>query len=76
MCIRDSAPADYIAQTMKAIVGIEIPVDTLAGKWKVSQNQPAANREGVVRGLAESAHHLSDAAAMAQAVRDRSTSSL
>lgn len=63
------APPDYIAQTMKAIVGIEIPIDTLTGKWKVSQNQPAANREGVVRGLAEAPHSLPDTAAMALVVR-------
>lgn len=64
------APADYIAQLMKAIVGIEIPIDTLSGKWKVSQNQPAANREGVARGLAEAPHGLPDAMAMASAVRE------
>lgn len=63
------APPDYIAQTMKAIVGIEIPIDTLAGKWKVSQNQPAANRDGVVRGLAEAPHGMPDAVAMAHVVR-------
>ena len=47
------APADYIDKLLKALIGIEIPVTKLAGKWKVSQNQPAANREGVVRGLRE-----------------------
>lgn len=66
------APEDYIAQTMKAIVGIEISIRSLTGKWKVSQNQPAANREGVVRGLTEPPHGLTDAAAVALAVRDRS----
>jgi transcriptional regulator len=68
------APADYIAQTMKAIVGIEIPIDTLVGKWKVSQNQPAPNREGVVRGLTDTTLGTPDsvALAVAQAVRDRS----
>lgn len=66
------APEDYIAQTMKAIVGIEISIRSLTGKWKVSQNQPAANREGVVRGLTEHPHGLTDAAAVALAVRDRS----
>ena len=66
------APDDYIAQTMKAIVGIEIGIRSLTGKWKVSQNQPAANREGVVRGLTEHPHGLTDAAAVALAVRDRS----
>jgi transcriptional regulator len=57
---------------MKAIVGIEIGIRSLTGKWKVSQNQPAANREGVVRGLTEPPHGLTDAAAVALAVRDRS----
>ena len=45
------APREYIEKMLSAIVGIEIPVAKLIGKWKVSQNQPAANREGVVRGL-------------------------
>ena len=45
------APRDFIDATMKAIVGIEIPVDAMAGKWKISQNRSAADREGVVRGL-------------------------
>ena len=71
----DDAPADYIAQTMRAIVGIEIPIDSLVGKWKVSQNQPAQNREGVVRGLTDTARHAPDsvALAMAHAVRDHGT---
>ena len=38
------APADYVAQTLRAIVGIEIAVTQLIGKWKVSQNQPAENQ--------------------------------
>lgn len=45
------APADYIEQMLQAIVGIEIPIARLAGKWKVSQNRPAADRDGVVAGL-------------------------
>jgi transcriptional regulator len=47
------APADYIDNMLKAIVGIELPISRLLGKWKVSQNQPAENRAGVVRGLQE-----------------------
>jgi len=46
------APDDYIAQLTRAIVGIEIPVTRLAGKWKTSGNQPAVNRAGVAQGLA------------------------
>jgi transcriptional regulator len=47
------APEDFIAKLLPAIVGIEIPIAKLVGKWKVSQNQPRANREGVVKGLQE-----------------------
>lgn len=47
----DDAPADYLDRMLGAIVGIEIPVDRLAGKWKVSQNRSAADRGGVVEGL-------------------------
>ena len=45
------APADFVAQMLGAIVGIEIPVDSLLGKWKVSQNRSAADRQGVAEGL-------------------------
>lgn len=45
------APDDYIEKMMSAIVGIEIPLATLIGKWKTSQNQPDNNRQGVVQGL-------------------------
>jgi transcriptional regulator len=45
------APADYIDRMLGMIVGIEIPIDTLVGKWKVSQNRPNADKLGVVAGL-------------------------
>lgn len=45
------APADYIAAQLRAIVGLEIPIRRLEGKWKVSQNHPEANRRGVSQGL-------------------------
>ena len=45
------APADFIEATLGAIVGIEIPLSSLVGKWKVSQNRSAADRAGVVAGL-------------------------
>jgi transcriptional regulator len=47
------APADYIEAQKKAIVGIEIEIAALEGKWKVSQNQPEANRRSVVAGLSQ-----------------------
>jgi transcriptional regulator len=45
------APRDYIDAQKKAIVGIEIEIAALEGKWKVSQNQPEANRRSVVAGF-------------------------
>ena len=41
----DDAPADFIREQLKGIVGIEIPIARLEGKWKVSQNR-AARRTG------------------------------
>jgi transcriptional regulator len=49
----DDAPPDYIDKMLTAIVGIEIVIGELRGKWKISQNQPPANRAGVVAGLRE-----------------------
>ena len=45
------APSDYIGKMLAAIVGIEIAISDVSGKWKVSQNQPGVNRAGVVAGL-------------------------
>ncbi len=47
------APDDYVQQLLRAIVGIEIPVERLLGKWKVSQNRSETDRLGVAAGLAE-----------------------
>ncbi|HVW12118.1 MAG TPA: FMN-binding negative transcriptional regulator [Bryobacteraceae bacterium] len=45
------AAEPFIAGQIGAIVGVEIPISSLEGKWKVSQNRSAADREGVVEGL-------------------------
>jgi transcriptional regulator len=45
------APADYVEKLLGAIVGIEIPVTRMLGKWKFSQNRSAADRQGVITGL-------------------------
>ena len=45
------APADYIAAQMKAIVGIEIQIETLSGKFKMSQNRSPEDRDGVLAGI-------------------------
>jgi transcriptional regulator len=48
------APAEFIAGLERAIVGVEITITRLEGKWKMSQNRSAADIDGVVRGLADS----------------------
>lgn len=45
------APADYIQQMLGAIVGIEIEVTRLVGKWKLGQNKEAADRRGAAQTL-------------------------
>jgi len=45
------APADYIEAQLGAIVGLELRLTRLVGKWKMSQNRPAQDRAGVVDGL-------------------------
>lgn len=45
------APADYVDAMLKAIVGIEIPLRRLQGKWKLSQNRLPQDRDGVIGGL-------------------------
>jgi transcriptional regulator len=47
----DDAPPDYVAAQMKGIVGVEIPIERIEGKWKVSQNRTEPDRLGVVAGL-------------------------
>ena len=47
------APETYIASQLKGIVGLEIDIAEITGKWKVSQNRPEADRRGVAEGLAD-----------------------
>jgi transcriptional regulator len=49
----EDAPADFIASQIKGIVGLEMVIDRLEGKWKVSQNRSEQDRTGVANGLAE-----------------------
>ena len=45
------APPEYVEGLLKAIVGIELSVTRIDGKWKVSQNQPSENRTGAAEWL-------------------------
>ena len=63
------APTDFIDTMVSAIVGIEIPIARLTGKWKVSQNRPEKDRAGVAEGLMDPPSDL--ATSMAQLVRQQ-----
>ena len=60
------APVPFVAAQIRGIVGIEIPVASLVGKWKVSQNRTAADKRRVAEGLAAGGD-----AAMAALVAER-----
>jgi transcriptional regulator len=61
------APADFIDKQVGAIIGLEMPITRLVGKWKVSQNRPSQDRDGVVEGLLREGGQ--SGAAMADLVR-------
>ena len=50
------APPDFIDTMVRAIVGIEITLTALTGKWKVSQNRSATDRAGTASGLRATGH--------------------
>ena len=60
------APAEFTARLIGNIVGIEMVISRLSGKWKVSQNQPQLNQAGVIEGL--KANGRQDSSAMAALV--------
>jgi len=45
------APEPYIAGQLKAIVGIEVAIERIEAKWKLSQNRSAADVAGAIAGL-------------------------
>jgi transcriptional regulator len=49
----NDAPADFIEMQKRAIVGVEMEIEDIVGKWKVSQNRPVADRSSVAAGLAD-----------------------
>jgi len=62
------APDAYIAAQIKGIVGVEIEIAEIEGKWKVSQNRPEADISRVVDGLGDASDPHADAS-MAGLVR-------
>jgi transcriptional regulator len=65
----DDAPAEYIAGQLRAIVGLELLIDRLEAKSKLSQNRSAADIDGVIAGL--EADGRPDVAAAMRVIRAR-----
>ncbi|KAL4167286.1 hypothetical protein KRP22_012772 [Phytophthora ramorum] len=47
----EDAPASYIRTMTKAIVGVEIKITSLGGKWKMSQEESLGDRAGIIQGF-------------------------
>ena len=47
----DDAPPDYVAGLIRSIVGVELRVTSIEGKWKLSQNRTDPDIAGVISGL-------------------------
>ena len=62
------APADFVEKMVAAVVGIEISITQLVGKWKVSQNRSISDRVGVVEALEREA--TPSGAAIAALIRE------
>ena len=65
------APADFLDAQVQAIVGLEIPIRWLEGKFKLSQNRPAPDQAGVVDGMSDpdDPHHNPEVAALVRAAQ-------
>lgn len=61
------APHDFVAKQLKGIVGLELVVTRIEGKWKASQNRPAGDRAGVIAAL--EAEGSDDALEIAETMR-------
>jgi transcriptional regulator len=63
----DDAPPQFIEGLLRAIVGVELLITRIEAKFKLSQNQPAADVDGVISGLITNGHK--DAAQEVQRAR-------
>jgi transcriptional regulator len=67
----DDAPAPYVQGQLRAIVGVELLIDRLEGKWKLSQNRSEADVAGVIDGM--EADGKAETAAVVRTQADRRT---
>jgi transcriptional regulator len=64
------APEPYIEKMLTMIVGFEISISNLSGKWKLGQNRTAADRQGLIQGLSNAGEADSKALADMLSARD------
>ncbi|HWZ52108.1 MAG TPA: FMN-binding negative transcriptional regulator [Granulicella sp.] len=64
------APAEFIRTLLNGIIGFELPIHRLEGKWKVSQNRSARDKQSVIDGL--TARNTPEALTMKDLVAERS----
>jgi len=57
------APPDFVNTQLRAVLGLELTITRLRGKWKMSQNRSPGDREGVARGLLDAGDEASAALA-------------
>ena len=62
-------PENYLAMMLKGIVGIELAVDRLEGKFKLSQNRPPGDRPRIIAALER--REDADSQAVARLMRER-----
>jgi transcriptional regulator len=67
----NDAPPEFISQLAGAVVGIELEIEKMIGKWKLSQNRPLEDRDGVIAGLRREAGAGTAALADLMQARDR-----
>ncbi len=65
------APAEFIRAQLRGIVGFELPIARLEGKWKMSQNRPGEDRAGAIEGLRREGGTEEEAVAEIMAVVER-----
>jgi transcriptional regulator len=53
----DDAPAKYVSGQLRAIVGVEVAIRRIEAKFKLSQNRPEADIDGVIDGLHAAGDH-------------------
>lgn len=67
----EDAPKDFIDMQLRAIVGFEMTIQRLEGKWKLGQNRSAADRAGAIAGLKEEGGPAEQAVAALMSDREK-----